>query len=346
MHHDVEQITPKPSDTSVAAVVIHYGDPGRTIRAVRSHHELGLFSDIIVVANDLSERPEALINMPCRWLVPARNIGFGGACQMAAMAYSHAEIYAFFNSHVTITRNAAEGCLAAFAKPDVGIAAPYIYHPTRKKPDIDWKYTYCTRTYSRILQLPVQVPIDRDHVNRLTKDLMLIDNDWATGGAIFCRKEVINKIGWDGSYFLGYEDVDISLRAKKNGWRVVVAPSALALHTGESTKTSTISTYYSTRNSLWFARKHRGPEVRVLITAYLLLRLCRLAAADLLKRRNPPHARAALKGLMHGWRLWPTDVHALSGEPLWPSPARNGFSAQDSFCLNGSEIEQRDSECK
>lgn len=329
MHNDAEVITPRPSDTSVAAVVIHYGDPGRTIRAVWSHLELGLFSDIIVVANDLSQRPEVLSDAPIRWLIPARNIGFGGACQMAAIACRQAEIYAFFNSHVTIARNAVEDCLAAFAKGDVGIVAPYIYHPTRKKPDIDWKYTYCTRTYSRILQLPVQVPIQREHVNRLTNGVTLIDNDWATGGAIFCRKEVINKIGWDGSYFLGYEDVDISLRAKNNGWRVVVVPSALAFHTGESTKTSAIAVYYSTRNSLWFARKHRGPEVRVLLTAYLLLLLCRMTTADLLKRRCPPHAKAAVKGLLHGWRLWPADIHALPGEPLCSSRVQNAFSTRD-----------------
>jgi N-acetylglucosaminyl-diphospho-decaprenol L-rhamnosyltransferase len=316
MHHDA-QITPGPSDISVVAVVIHYGDLGRTIRVVRSHLELGVFSDIIVVANDLSERPGALSNLPCRWLVPPRNIGFGGACQMAALTWHHADVYAFFNSHVTITRGAVEDCLAAFVQHDVGIAAPYIYHPTRKKPDIDWRYTYCKRTYSRILQLPVQVPIDREHVNRLTNGVTLIDNDWATGGAIFCRKEVINQVGWDGSYFLGYEDVDISLRAKKNGWRVVVAPSALALHTGESTRTSRITAYYSVRNSLWFARKHRSPEVRVLLTGYLLLLLCRMATADVAKRRFPLHSMAAVKGLLHGWRMCPGDANALPGEPLW-----------------------------
>ena len=37
----------------VAAVMVHYGDHRRTIRAVLSHWDLKVFSRIIVVANDL-----------------------------------------------------------------------------------------------------------------------------------------------------------------------------------------------------------------------------------------------------------------------------------------------------
>src|ERR1019366_7486449 len=122
-----------------------------------------------------------------------------------------------------------------------------------------------------MLRLPIQVPLADGQADSGE----LIDNDWSTGGAIFCRYEIIRDVGWDGSYFLGFEDVDISMRAKESGWRVVIVPSALAFHTGESTRTSTIAAYYATRNQLWFARRHRARRVQALLTAYLLLLLCR-----------------------------------------------------------------------
>jgi N-acetylglucosaminyl-diphospho-decaprenol L-rhamnosyltransferase len=274
-----------------------------------------MFSDMIVVANDLSPRPDELRNVPCTWLVPARNVGFGSACQIAAMSCS-ADIYAFFNAHVTIGKSAVERCLAAFEISDVGIAAPYFYYPAQTE-SWNWQYAYCTRTYSRILRVPVNIPPRRACIQRMAADVTLVDNEWALGAGIFCRREVVTDIGWDGSFFLGHEDIDICLRAKKSGWRVVVASPAVAFHTGESTRTPCLETYYSARNSLWFARKHHYRGVRTLLTARILLRLCRVAAADVLKKRRPRHASAAMRGLLHGWRLRPTDANALPGEPLW-----------------------------
>jgi len=304
----------------VSAVVVHYGDPRRTIRAVLSHWKLAVFSSIVVVANDLSQRPEELNDIPCTWVIPSRNTGFGGACQLGAIT-NPADVYAFFNGHVTIDRVSADHCISAFDIDSVGIAAPYLYHPGRKETAINWKYTHCTRTYSRIVHLPIQVPLRDRSVDRKISSPEVIDNDWATGGAIFCRHEIIENVGWDGSYFLSFEDVDISMRTKKSGWRVVVVPSAIAMHSGESTKPSTTSAYYSMRNALWFARRFHNRRVQALLTVYLLLRLCRIVAADVLQRRRPRRTRPATRGMLDGWLLWPRSVEALPGEPLWSRDA-------------------------
>jgi GT2 family glycosyltransferase len=303
---------------SVAAVIVHYGDPSRTIRAVSKHWELDVFSDIIVVANDLSQRPQDLDNIPCTWLIPNRNIGFGGACQLGAMACL-ADVYAFFNAHVRLDRDAVDDCISAFDNQDVGIAAPYLHHRGVNGPMVDWRYTRCDRTYSRVLGLPIQVPLKIGAADGTFSQTELIDNDWATGGVIFCRSELISNVGWDGSYFLSFEDVDISMRAKKAGWRVVIVPSAIAFHSGESTRTPASSAYYGMRNSLWFARKYRSRRVQALLTAYIFLLICRLAVADLVKRRQPFRSRPATRGVLDGWLLWPESPEALPDEPLWSS---------------------------
>lgn len=299
-------------------MIVHYGDPRRTIRAVLNHSKLGVFSEIVVIANDLSQRPEDLEGIRCTWLIPTRNVGFGGACQLGATTCT-ADIYAFFNAHVTIDRASVDHCTAAFDVENVGIAAPYLHHPGTGDPIVDWQYTICTRTYSRIVRLPIQAPLKGGPVNAKATPDELIDNDWATGGVVFCRNEVVRDVGWSGSYFLSFEDVDISMRAKKCGWRVVVVPSAIAFHTGESTRTSTITSYYTMRNSLWFARKHYDRRLQALLTSYLLFRLCRIAGADVLKRRRPPHVKPATRGILHGWLLWAANTEALPGEPLWSS---------------------------
>ena len=302
----------------VAAVIVHYGDLRHTIRAIMSHWQLGVFSDIVVIANDGRQRPEDLKDIRCTWVIPCRNIGYGGACQLAAKVCS-ADIYVFFNAHITIDRSSVELCTSAFDIEDIGIASPYLYHPGSGNPTVDWGYTYCIRAYSGILRLPIQVPLKNSRADGKPSPGELIDNDWATGGAIFCRQEIVRDIGWDGSYFLSFEDVDISIRAKKCGWRVVVVPSALAFHSAASTRRPATAAYYSMRNSLWFARKHRDRKVQALLTGYLLLLLCRIAAADVLKGRRPLRLRPATRGIWDGWFLWAENAEPLPGEPLWSS---------------------------
>jgi GT2 family glycosyltransferase len=298
-----------------AAVLVHYGDIGRSVKAVLGHASLGVFSEIVVVANDMSPRPAELADVRCTWLVPDRNLGFGGGCQLGAAACV-ADVYVFFNPHVSIDKDAVEACVSAFERDDVGIVAPYLYHPGTKDPMVNWKYTYCMRTYSRFVRMPIQVPSKCAASGISMASLGLIDNDWATGAVIFCRAEVVRDVGWDGSFFLTFEDVDISLRAKKSGWRVVVVPSAIAYHSGESTRENAISSYYATRNAIWFARRHHSRMIRAMRTIYLSALLPRIAAADVLGRRRPTHAKWAAHGIWHGWLMLPVGSEPLDGEPL------------------------------
>ena len=309
----------------VAAVVVHYGDHQRIARAILGHRDLKVFTRIIVVANDLSERPDELTDDICTWVIPGRNLGFGGACQLAATT-CFADVYAFFNAHVTMDSASVQRCVAAFDIPDVGIAAPYVNLPTTGNPKIDWKYTRCIRTYSHAVRLPIRVPLRQPKgydtatgdagMNEIQSTGEVIDNEWATGCALFCRNEIIRDIGWDGSYFLTYEDTDISMRTRRSGWRVVTVPSALAYHTGESTRSRTLSAYYTMRNTIWFSRKYWSRPRQILLTFYLFLMLFRVTTADLVRRRIPPHAPSAARGLVDGWILWPSGKDPLPGEPL------------------------------
>lgn len=318
----------------VAAVVVHYGDHRRTIRAVLNHWDLKVFFRIIVVANDLSERPAELTDDICTWVIPSRNLGFGAACQLAATTCS-ANVYAFFNANVTMDTASVRSCVAAFDIPDVGITGPIVYLPDTGNPGNDWKPARCIGTYSRILRIPIEVPLPQPNGHgtvtgggeadaiKLTGEV--IDHEWAIGCAVFCRSEIIRDIGWDGSYFLTYEDTDISMRTRRSGWRVAMVPSAHAHHTGESTRRGLASYYgyYGPRNLIWFFRKYRSRPRQILLTFYLFLLLFRVTTADALRRRRPRHAPSAARGIVDGWALWPSSKDPLPGEPLRFDKARS-----------------------
>lgn len=53
----------------------------------------------------------------------------------------------------------------------------------------------------------------------------------ASGSACIIRKSIFNKLGgYDASYGIGYEDMDLSLRAKRQGYHVKYFPKAIIYH--------------------------------------------------------------------------------------------------------------------
>ncbi len=60
-----------------------------------------------------------------------------------------------------------------------------------------------------------------------------IEVDWVPG-AFFCiRKAMLDEIGFlDKRFFLYYEETDLCLRAKQNGWKVMFVPQIIITHEG------------------------------------------------------------------------------------------------------------------
>lgn len=92
------------------------------------------------------------------------------------------------------------------------------------------------------------------------------DTDFATGCCLLIKKKVFDTIGLlDDKYFLYYEDVDFSLRARKANFRVVYFPGIYIWHKNASTLGSGVlksQVYYQTRNRLYFGMKYARLKVK------------------------------------------------------------------------------------
>ena len=91
-----------------------------------------------------------------------------------------------------------------------------------------------------------------------------------SGGAMLLSRGVLEQLnGFDERYFRYLEDVDVCLRARKAGFRVVFAPRARVHHKGKGMAgghTSPLILYYSVRNHLMLMREHGtgGPLAHLL----------------------------------------------------------------------------------
>ena len=118
--------------------------------------------------------------------------------------------------------------------------------------------------------------------------------------ATLYRREALESIApqgdaFDGSYFAYYEDVDLSLRLARSGWRFVCDPRALARHEGSLTGRRT-----PWRRAFWTARNRWRTLFRNFAPSFLARHLGPLLAADLAHVRQ-----VGWRGLALPLLVWP-----------------------------------------
>ena len=83
--------------------------------------------------------------------------------------------------------------------------------------------------------------------------------DYVSGCALLISRYAVDRIGMlDEDFFAYHEEIEWCYRARQTGMKVLFVPKALAWHPDTRLRDydSPVVTYYITRNSLLFARKH------------------------------------------------------------------------------------------
>jgi len=111
-----------------------------------------------------------------------------------------------------------------------------------------------------------------------------------SGAALLVKKEVIEKTGflWN-EYFASFEDTDWCLRARREGYKVVVVPTSKIWHkTGSATRGNEgIAFYYQTRNRFLFAKRCLTPtQFMTFMTYFFSVRVPLSIAAFVLYRKG------------------------------------------------------------
>jgi GT2 family glycosyltransferase len=100
--------------------------------------------------------------------------------------------------------------------------------------------------------------------------------DFISGCCMLIRRKVIEDIGlFDESFFLYLEDADLCYRAKKKGYKIMTVSNSKIYHkVGNASKetNSLIPLYFTTRNRLYFAKKH-FPKTYFIQFLYLFITL-------------------------------------------------------------------------
>lgn len=128
---------------------------------------------------------------------------------------------------------------------------------------------------------------------------------FAEGMAFAIRQEVIRKVGmFDDYFFMEYDDIDLSWRARLAGYKVFFVVAARVFHARGGTVGATY--FQRVRNVMWYTRNHlvtlvKNYEMKTLVKLFPIvltveiIKIVYLATA----KRNWKLANAALKGIFH-----------------------------------------------
>lgn len=281
----------------ITAIVVNYEAGELLTGCVRSLEAAGA-DEIVVVDNGSEDRSIDLLEhagTSARVLRASANRGYGSAVNLGARHVT-SEVLLVCNGDLVVDSGALGPLRADLAKmPDVAAVGPRIltsegelYPSGRSFPTLAESAGHAfvglfseqnrwTRSY-KLLDLDLST---RDELREV---------DWVSGACLAIRAEAFRAVGgFDESYFMYVEDVDLCWRLRRAGWRVVYDPAGTVTHVqGVSTARRPYRMIAAHHRSMWrFARKTAEGKGRLALPA---------VAAGLTLRFGMASAKRALAG--------------------------------------------------
>jgi len=257
--------------SDLAAVVVHWQDPGETLACVESLRGEPP-GRIIVVDNGASEPVGELLAARAPHVTVVRepeNRGYAGGANVGIRAalVAGARVVLLLNNDARLGAGAQAAARAALdADPRIAVVGAKVV--TREDPARLW-LAWGRVTYRQSLVALCGADLPDGPAWSVARDV-----EWIAGCAMWFRAEALAVLGLlDEEFFAYHEEVEWCTRARGAGWRVRYCPSAVVTHTGRgshgSARSIRVRKYFAARNTILFARRHAGPMARVKLGAFL-----------------------------------------------------------------------------
>lgn len=269
----------------IAVIILNWNGKEDTLECLESiqNMEQGTFNlEVIVVDNgstdDSVDRITKFIDSEksaIKLVENQENLGFAGGNNIGIKhaLENEADYVMLLNNDTQVDKNLMTELLKAMEQnKNVGIVGPkiyfakgYEYHRHRYKETelgriiwyagglIDWRNVYASHR-----------GVDEVDIGQYDK---VEETAFTTGCAMLVKKEVFGEIGFlDEKYFMYLEDVDLCLRARKAGFKILYKPQGIVWHKNAQSSGqpgSPLHTYYLTRNRLIFGMRYSSLRTKI-----------------------------------------------------------------------------------
>ena len=213
-----------------------------------------------------------------------KNLGFSAACNIGARQAKASNLL-FLNPDCILSDNAVGILLSELgAQPDIGMAGGLLLNPDgTEQPGARRAVPTPWRSFVRAFNLHRF----SDRWPRLFYDFHLhkqplpdhpVDVEALSGACMLIKREALKEVGfWDEDYFLHCEDLDLCMRFRINGWRIIFVPDAEMTHFAGrcSEKNPVFVEWHKHKGMIHFYRKffkhqYPGPLMWLVVTGVWL----------------------------------------------------------------------------
>jgi GT2 family glycosyltransferase len=252
---------------------------------------------IVVVENGSSNESASLLRCRFPWVTVlelSENIGYSSGNNVGIKhALEHDFEYIFLlNNDTEVDPSMLSELISVIeSEPTIGITGPTMFYEDPpmmiwgSKNFIDW-------SNGRAKRRQIGEMVEYDYL----QDSNPVEVDYIDSCAILIKRDVFDDIGLlDERYFINFEDVDINVRARSTGYKIIYVPYAFMWHKVSSSMGigSPATTYYMARNELLFFKTHSPGILRFLAPLRIILRYIRTIGAWTIKSqyKNPLYRR-------------------------------------------------------
>jgi GT2 family glycosyltransferase len=204
---------------------------------------------VIIVNNDACLKKDFSSEM--RIVENSRNVGFGAACNAGAKI-ANGDILWFLNPDTEVISENISKIIREFKQNDkTGIIGPRLVD---EKSNIQEWIAGKKVSLASIILNNLRYKKDK----KIWQSAVPVTCTWVTGGAMFVRSKLFEKLGgFDEKFFLYFEDVDLCKRAGEKGNKVVYFPEFAVRHLGGGSsldKKKQKKEYYAAQD--YYLQKH------------------------------------------------------------------------------------------
>jgi N-acetylglucosaminyl-diphospho-decaprenol L-rhamnosyltransferase len=310
--------------SSVDVVVVEWNSGGQLrdcIESIPSASGDDLYVQVTIVANSPLDWPAAAPGTSPKILRNDVNRGFAAACNQGASA-SMSEFLLFLNPDVRLCSRSIEIAVAFLQRREnsaIGIVGiqlvgedGVVARSCARFPTF-WNLVAGILGLDRVMPTLFHGLLLKEWDHRVSREV-----DQVIVAFFLVRRKVFQELGgFDERFFMYFDDLDFSFRARRMGWRSYYFTGAKAYHRGggSSSQVPARRMFYSLNSRILYVSKHFGRSRALLVTLGTLVvePVIRLFYAA--GRLSVGEARATLTATTMLWRRLPEHVRALAAGP-------------------------------
>jgi GT2 family glycosyltransferase len=272
----------------LSVVIVNFNDRGHLSACLTSLQRAAssLSAEVILVDNHSGDGSPALLKADFPWvklIESGENLGYPKANNIG-LSRSRGEYCLFLNTDTVMPETALASLLSVIReRPEVGAIGPALVHEDGRfqvsfggKPDF----------FSEIRQKLILNPFCRIRLRASRREREV---GWLSGACLLARRKAVETAGsFDEGYFLYFEDIDLCLRLRARGFKLIFFPAVRVIHAGGAVTSASAwrSRLEYRRSQLRFYDEHNSRVSRRLLRLYLRWSVFALGFSPLKKERE------------------------------------------------------------